>query len=691
MTRGDLSRVRNIGIVAHIDAGKTTLSERILFYAGVEHRMGEVHEGTAVMDWMEEERKRGITITAATTTVAWDDLSINLVDTPGHVDFTVEVERCMRVLDGAVLVLNAVAGLQAQSETVWRQMRRHGVPFVVFVNQCDRAGADFLRCIGDLVRKLGEPAVAVQYPIGSDRGFRTVVDLIERRAWRFREEDLGRVPEEVSVPQDAADDVDVLRAELFDALAQEDEEVLVHVADERDPPTSLLRAALRRRVLARSLIPVLCGAALRNVGIQLLLDAVGHYLPSPLDVPPVRGLDPTAGADSEPVVRQPDAEGPLAALAFKLAVDASEDLTYVRIYSGTLKPGQRVYNPRTQRLERIARVLRMHADARRPLQSAGAGEIVALSGLKDVGTGDTLCDREAPIVLERLQFPEAVITLVVEPESTTDRERLAAALERLAREDPTLDVREDEDTGQWLVAGMGELHLEVMQHRLERDFRVPVRVGQPRVAYREAVREAGRGEAVVDRMLGGKDVFGGVELLIEPDPDQLQLEIDWSPECAIPKAFRPVVEEALRMGAMAGPRFGFPLVYGRIQVLGGGSVPGRDSEVGFAQAATQALRQALGSASVDLLEPVMSFAITAPAEFMSGIMGELQASRAEIGDLIVEGDQRTVVGRVPLFRMFGFSTTLRSLSQGRASCNLEPAGFATVPGEELRTRGLVWD
>ncbi len=690
MGRRDLARVRNIGIVAHIDAGKTTVSERILYYSGVEHRMGEVHEGTAALDWLEEERKRGITITAAATTVEWRDTTINLIDTPGHVDFTVEVERCMRVLDGAVLVLNGVNGLQAQSETVWRQMKRHSVPYIAFVNQCDRPGADFFACISDLERKLGEPAIAVQYPVGTERGFRTVVDLIERRAWTFREEDLGLEPVEVEVSPDVADEVGVLRAELLDAVAEEDEELLACVVEEREPDPASVRRALRARVLARTLVPVLCGAALRNVGVQLLLDAIGSYLPSPLDLPPVKGMSFVKKGEPTEESRPPEDDAPLAALAFKLAADANEELTFVRVYSGTIRPAQKVFNPRVGRMERVARVLRMHADARQPLEFAASGDIVALSGLKNVGTGDTLCDRQHPIVLERLEFPETVITCVVEPQSATDRDKLGVALARLAREDPTLEVREDEDTGQWLVAGMGELHLEVTQHRLERDFRLPIRVGKPRVAYRESVREAGRGEARIDRVLGGKDVFGEVELELLPDADALQPHVEWADGGPVLRDTAQSVEESLLLAAMVGPRFGFPLVHARIRVLRVGSQPGKEPEIGLSQAASQAMRQALGSARIDLLEPVMAFEITAPVEFMSGIIAELNASRADISDLGVDGDERTVLGRVPLAEMFGYSTTLRSLSQGRAGFSLEPDGFAPVPEGELVARGLVW-
>ena len=691
-----LDRLRNLGIVAHIDAGKTTVSERMLFYAGVERRMGEVHEGTAVMDWMEEERKRGITITAAATNLPWRDHRIQLIDTPGHVDFTVEVERCMRVLDGAVLVVNGVAGVQAQSETVWRQMRRHRVPYVAFVNQCDRAGADYFRCIEDLRQRLSVPAIALQYPLGSEKEFRGVVDVLSGEAWHFDAADQGREPRAIEVPAEVADEVAVLRAELVEALADHDEELLAQVLEEVEPELGDLKRVLRRCVLEHTLVPVLCGAALRNVGIQPLLDAVVDYLPSPLDVPPIEGTDPQTG---ESETRPPEADGPLASLAFKLAADVHEDLTFVRIYSGRIVAGKKIWNPRVRRMERIARVLRMHADSKESLTEAGPGDIVALTGCKLTGTGDTLCSRDGQLVLESLEFPEPVITKVVEPTSAADRDKLRAALDRLAFEDPSFRVREDEETGQWLIAGMGELHLEIKQHRLEQDFRLAVQVGQPRVAYREAALSRGEGVGRVERVLGGKTVFGALEVVLEAqaaggvlaeeasaDPPAL----DWDPDCRVPEEFRASVETSLLESAQSGPRFGFPLVGARLVVRGGESRPDTDSELGFNLAAAQALREAMQAAEIALLEPMMAFEIEAPDEFMSGIIADLNANKADITEVRQDGSTRSVQGTVPLVQMFGYSTTLRSLSQGRASFSLQPAGFRPVPEAELAARGLVW-
>ena len=682
--------MRNLGVVAHIDAGKTTVSERILFYSGVENRMGEVHEGTATMDYLEEERARGITITAAATTVPWREHAIHLIDTPGHVDFTVEVERCMRVLDGAVLVVNGVAGVQAQSETVWRQMQRHHVCAIAFVNQLDRPGADFLRCVNDLKKRLGIAAVPVQYPVLAGRTQRLVIDLLTGTAQEYSDADQGRSRLDVAVPQELADEVAVLRAELLEALAEEDEEVLAAVLEERAPDPALLRRALRARVLAGTLVPVLGGAALRNVGIQPLLDAVIDYLPSPLDAPPIEGVH---AVDGTKLVRAPDPAGPPCALAFKLVADPNEDLLFVRVYSGVLRPGAKLYNPRVKRMERIARVLSMHADRRNPVTEARPGEIVALTGCKLTVTGDTLCEHEEPILLERPEFPEPVLTRVVEPQSNAERDKLRAALERLAFEDPTFTAREDQETGQWLIAGMGELHLEIKEHRLQQDFHLAVRVGQPRVAYREAVLSRSRGEGRVDRVLGGVRFFGAVTLELvsaEGEGASAAARIEWLPSCPVPPVHRTAIQEALVLEAQVGPRFGFPLSGVHVQLVGGEHRPEIESEAGLVQAACAALRSALASAEVALLEPVMAFEVGAPAEFTSGIIGDLNAKKAEIRDLSAEGEWRRVEGTVPLFHVFGYATTLRSLSQGRASFALTPAGFRRVPEEELTARGLTW-
>jgi elongation factor G len=686
----DLKQLRNIGIVAHIDAGKTTVSERILYDSGVEHRAGEVDEGTTVLDWMAEERERGITITAAATRIPWRGYEINLIDTPGHVDFTIEVERCMRVLDGAVLVLDAVVGVQAQSETVWRQMARHGVPCIAFVNKCDRVGADVLAATETLQTRLGARGVPVQYPLFEEGALVGVVDLVTRETWSFRGDPRKARGESIPWPEHSADEIAVLRAELLDTLAEEDEGLIETLLEEREPEPGALKAVLRKRVLERSLVPVLCGAALKNIGLQPLLEAVVDYLPSPADLPPVVGQDPKTGAELQ---RGAGPDEPLCALAFKLYAGPHGDLTFVRIYSGTLEQGMRLQNPRTGKKERAMRLLRMHADAGVQLESAGAGDIVAIAGLKFTGTGDTLCAEGAPIVLESLELPVPVITRVAEPSSSADRDKLRAALARLAREDPSFQVHEDEDTGQWHIAGMGELHLEVIEHRLRDEFKVEPHVGQPRVAYREAVIETGRGDGRVDRQLGGKDVFGAVELEVARDPsdngEALHPRVEWRAD-EIPEPFRQAVTEALLQEAQTGPRFGFPLVDALIRVTGGESRKQKDAELGFVQAAAIALREALMAARVELLEPLMAFEIQCPSEFSSGVIADLNSRRAEVGEVLTEGDLRVILGSVPLSQMVGYSTAVRSLSQGRASFTMQTAGFRRVPEEELAARGLVW-
>lgn len=680
-------RLRNFGIAAHIDAGKTTVSERMLYFTGVEHRVGQVDEGTAVMDWMPEERERGITITAAATTLPWRGFALNLIDTPGHVDFTVEVERSMRVLDGAVLVLDGVVGVQAQSETVWRQMQRHHVPTLVFVNKLDRPGADFFVAMDTLRTRLDAPAVPIQLPVYEGGALTRIVDLVRMAVWDFSEVQAGLTASDQPVPIKVADDVGVLRAELLDRLAEEDEVLMNVVLEEREPDPEEILAALRKRVIARTLVPVLCGAALRNVGIQPLLDAVVDYLPSPLDAPPVVGRDPRTGERSE---RRCDPRGPFAALAFKLHSGPHGDLTFLRVYSGTLAPGQAVLNPRGGRKERAQRILRVHADATAATESAEAGDIVAVTGLKVTATGDTLCDPDAPIALESLEIPDPVIERVVEPASAADRDRLREALLRLQHEDPSFRVREDEDSGQWQVYGMGELHLEVMLQRLQREARLEPTVGKPRVAYREAVVGPGRGSGRVERQMGTKDVEAEVELELRPDPQALQLGVEIPSDLTLPLAHRPAVVEALRLEAGVGPRFGFSLVNARVCLISARSREGHEDEVGYVQAAVAALRQAMQSAEVVLQEPLMSFQIDTPAEYASGVIADLNARQAEITSVRSDGALRHVEGEVPLSAMFGYSTVVRTLSQGRASFSMVPSGFRRVPEGELAARGLVW-
>ncbi len=689
-----LADLRNIGIVAHIDAGKTTVTERILHLTGVEHRVGRVDEGTATMDWMAEERERGITITSAATHVTWRAGAINVIDTPGHVDFTVEVERCMRVLDGAILVLDAVAGVQAQTETVWRQMRAHKLACIAFINKCDKPGADVLAACQSLHERLDALCLPVAYPIMQQDKLVGVVDCLSQEAWGLDE---SGVTQARDLPDSLKDEVAVLRAELFDVLAEEDEAVMEAVLGGTEPDPELVQQALRRQVVAGTLVPAVCGAALRGIGVEMLLDSILAWLPSPLDRPPVVGVA-GEGQDGQPLPtpapRLPDADGSTTALAFKVQSSPHGDLTFVRIYAGRIESGGKVWNPRASKMERVGRIQRMHADHGEALEEAQAGDIAVLVGLKHTVTGDTLCDRADPIQLESLTFPDPVIALIVEPSAAADRDKLRVALDRLAREDPSLHVVEDRDTGQWTLQGMGELHLEVNLHRLQGEYGVTPRVGQPRVRYREALSGAGHGAGRVDQTQDGQEVFGSVDLEVHPAPQgapaESDWEVHWGPGVDAPPEIRRAVEEALAQEDMGGPRFGFVLVAGSVRITALGRHPDREDRGAYAQAAIAALGQALRAAPARLLEPRMAFEVQTPEAFSSGIIADLASRRAVVGDVLAEGDLRTITGTVALGQMFGYSTAVRSLSQGRAGFSLTPAGFVEVPEEELEGRGLAW-
>jgi elongation factor G len=680
----DLALLRNFGVAAHIDAGKTTTSERMLFLSGVEHRPGGVDEGTTVLDWMSEERERGITITSAATTIPWRGHSLNLVDTPGHVDFTVEVERCMRVLDGAVLVLDGVAGVQAQSETVWKQIERHSVPCVAFVNKMDKPGADFANAVETIKERLGAAAVPLQVPLQEGEVVVGVVDLLTRKGWRFPEG--AREMVAALVPESTMEDVEVLRSELLDSLAEEDEALLEIVCDGGEPALEDLKRALRARVIERSLLPVFLGAAARGIGVQPVLDAVVDYLPSPLDMPPVEAERLKSG---ERVELACDPGGPLAALCFKLHAGPHGDLCFVRVYSGKLNAGTAVLNARTGKRERINRMVRIHADGGEDVKEAVAGDIVATVGPKSTGTGDTLCSEGWGVVLESVEFPDPVITRVVEPASADDRDKLRTGLERLAHEDPSLQVVEEEASGQWMVSGMGELHLEVIEHRLRDEFRVNARVGQPRVAYREAVTKSHNGEASVDRTIGGKDVYARVALAVEPVAAGEE-GVSFDGACSLEERRQAALAEALRGEAGVGPRFGFPLDGVRVLVQSAVSRDGCESDAAYALAAVAALREALKGAGVVVQEPLMRFRIEAPSEFSSGVIADLNTRAAEIDAVVAHGERTHVEGCVPLSAMFGYATAVRSLSQGRADFSMEPAGYRAVGEGELEVRGLVW-
>ena len=677
-----LALVRNIGIAAHIDAGKTTLSERILFYTGLTHRMGEVHDGNTVMDWMIQERERGITITSAATTCFWRDHQINLIDTPGHVDFTVEVERSLRVLDGAIAVFCAVGGVQPQSETVWRQADRYGVPRIAFVNKMDRSGADFDGVVRQIESQLGARAAPIQIPIGQEESFSGVVDLLEMKALRFPEETLGRTVQEEPIPAELAGRAEQARAVLVERVAEQDDEALTAYLQSPDLPASLLRAALRRATLARKLVPVLCGSALRNKGIQPVLDAVIDYLPCPLDVGPVRGHHPKTG---DPVEREISDHVPLAALAFKVQTDAFGRLVYLRIYSGVLRRGTNAYNPRTRRRERIARLIRLHADAREEIEVLHSGEIGAAVGLKETVTGDTLCAEHQPLALEPIRFPEPVVSMAVEPKSQADRDRLIETLRMLAAEDPTCRVSVNEETGQTIVSGMGELHLEILKDRMEREFRVRANTGKPMVAYRETLRRPVRAESVFDREIAGQAHWARVELALSPAERGSGNEIVVSVDAhQIPESFHDAVRSGVEDALTAGVLAGYPVTDVRVEVVGGAWELSRSSELAFRAAAAEAARSGLLEGEPLLLEPIMNVEVEAPAEFIGEVLGDLNARRGRIREMTSRGGLQVVRAWVPLAELFGYATALRSLTRGRGQHVMEPFRFDAVPEEIQR-------
>ncbi len=683
----DLARLRNFGIVAHIDAGKTTVSERILFYTGVERRMGEVHDGNTALDWMEEERERGITITAATTQCPWRDHVLQLIDTPGHVDFSAEVNRSLRVLDGAVVVLCAVAGVQAQTETVLRQAARYELPWLSFVNKMDRPGADFESAVRSLRERLQAPVVPVQIPAGSGPGFEGVVDLIEERLLRFSPEDEGRTVSSEPIPEALREAAERARTTLCEAMAETREDLLDLYLEHGRLEAEVLRPALREAVRDHRLVPALCGAALRNVGIQPLLDGIVDWLPSPLDRRSIRGHDPSD--PSRVLERAPDPAGPVCLLVFKLQHDRHGDLCFCRIYSGTLREGDQLHNARHDKVERVQQIWQMHADEHRRVTEAGPGAIVVLPGLKHVETGDTLFSRGAPIALQPMEFPAPVIRQTVEPRSLADRDRLLEALHILDREDPTLHVSFDEDSGQAMLSGMGELHLEVALHRLERDFRIQARTGRPLVAYRETLAEPAEAEGRAERPQGEGRSFVRLRIRAEPAGEG-QAEVTASPEAAA--VLGPAVLEGLQREAPAllqgSGSLGYPLQGLRVRILEVESGPGGDSpplELVLG-ALSRALEQALEGRSL-LLEPIMALHVEVPEDHLSGVLADLNSRGAEMRELVARGDRRLISASAPLDALFAWSTQLRSLTQGRGTFTMEPEGYAPVP--ESRRSALL--
>ena len=676
--RRPLARVRNIGIIAHIDAGKTTTSERMLFYSGRVHRMGEVHDGNTVMDWMIQEKERGITITSAATTFYWRDHQVNLIDTPGHVDFTMEVERSLRVLDGAVGVFCGVGGVQPQSETVWQQADRYHVPRLVFVNKLDRVGADFDSVVDQINRRLGSTAIPVQIPWGREDQFRGVIDLLEMRGILFddaRPADAVRyesIPEEFSVAAERA------RAGLIERLSEKDEQVLAAYVENPDVPAAVLREGLRRQTLANQVVPVLCGSSLRNKGIQPLLDAVVDFLPAPIDSHAVSGHHPKT---DEILTREANDFGPMSALAFKLQNDPFIGrLVFVRVYSGQIKKGQNIYNPRLRKRERITRLVLLHADHRDDIDALYSGEIGAVVGLKEVTTGDTLCVENQPIELERIRFPEPVISMAIEPRSQADRDKLLEALTALAMEDPTCVISQDAETGQTLISGMGELHLEILRDRLLREFKVQANTGKPMVAYRETVTLVAEADHVFDREIAGSVQFARLMLVVEPrnrgEGNAIEFEVSTD---RVPGEFRDAIRQGLGDGLATGSLANCALADVRVRVVGGAADEATSTDVAFRTAAVLALRDALSRAGVVMLEPIMKLEIITPSEYMGDVLGDVSARRGRVREMTARGMVQVIAADVPLAELFGYSTAIRSLTKGRASYTMEPTCFDRVP------------
>ena len=675
----DISRVRNIGIAAHIDAGKTTTSERILYYTGSNYKVGEVHEGTATMDWMEQERERGITITSAATTCAWKDHTINLIDTPGHVDFTVEVERSMRVLDGAVAVFCAVGGVEPQSETVWRQADKYHVPRIAFVNKMDRIGADFASVVKAMHERLGANAVPLQMPIGAEDDFAGIVDLIEQKAFYFSGV-LGQPPAEGVIPAELAVSAKQGRDNIIEALSDFSDDIMTLYLEGKPVGSELIRKTLREAVIGLKVVPVLCGSAFKNKCIEPLLDAVVEYLPSPIDLPPVKGVSP---ANPEEVLeRHSSPDEPFTALAFKVAVDPFlGKLFFLRVYSGKLEKGSALYNPTSGQRERIGRIMRMHSNKREDIDSMEAGMIVAVPSLKNTKTGDTLCDEANPIVLESLEFPEPVISLAVEPATQQDKVKLSKGLNALADEDPTFKVHTDEESGQTVISGMGELHLEIIVDRLKREFGVDVKVGNPQVAYREAIRKPARAEGKYIRQSGGRGQYGHVVFEIEPiEGGKYEFE-DKIVGGVIPKEFIVSVEKGLEEAIQSGVLGGYPVIGVKVALVDGSYHEVDSSEMAFKIAASMGFKDAMKKADPVLMEPVMSVEVVTPEEYVGDVIGDLSSRRGRIDGMDIRANARIIRAFVPLVGMFGYATDLRSKTSGRANYSMQFDHYEQTPAE----------
>lgn len=676
-----IEKYRDIGIIAHIDAGKTTVSERVLFYTGISHKLGEVHEGKAIMDWMEQERERGITITAATTTCFWkveeEEYRINIIDTPGHIDFTAEVQRSLRVLDGAVVVFDGVAGVEPQSETVWRQADKFKVPRICFINKLDRMGASFDKSLESILQKLSPNAVAVQLPIGEEGNFAGIIDLLKMKALRF-EGDFGQTVKEEDIPTDFSEKAKEWREKLVEKIAAEDEKLLEKYLAGKKISSEELRKVLRKAVLEYKLIPVFCGSALRNKGVQQVLDAVCYYLPSPKDLPPVKGIDANTSKEIE---RKPEDKEPFSALVFKIAADPYVGtLTFFRVYSGELQKGSYLLNTTTGEKERIGRILRMHAKEREEVSEVFAGDIAATVGLKNTKTGHTLCDEQKPIILEQITFPEPVISIRIEPKTKADQEKMGVALKRLAEEDPTFRVKGDLETGETIISGMGELHLEIIVDRMKREFKVEGNVGRPQVAYRETIRDTSEAEGKYIRQSGGRGQYGHVWLKVEPKERGQGFEfIDEIKGGIIPKEFIPAVEKGIKEAMDKGVVAGYPMVDSKVTLYDGSFHDVDSSEIAFKIAGSIAFQEAAKRAKPVLLEPVMRMEVVVPSEFFGDTIGDLSARRGKIDETKDRLNLKVIDAFVPLSEMFGYATSLRSLTEGRGTFTMEFSQYEQVP------------
>ncbi len=675
-----IERVRNIGIIAHIDAGKTTTTERILYYTGKSYKIGDIDEGTTQMDWMAQERERGITIVSAATTTFWRDHRINIIDTPGHVDFTAEVERALRVLDGGIIVFDAEEGVQSQSETVWRQADKYKVPRLAFINKMDKMGADFENTLKMIEDRLGAKVAVVTYPIGVEKDFIGVIDILRQKAfiWDEKKEPKGEKFEEKEIPADLQDKFKEYREKIIEQVAEIDEELIDKFLNEEEVSLKELKAGLRKATIANKLVPVYAGSSLRNKGVQPLLDGVVDFLPSPLDLPPIKGKNPQTDQEEE---RKTDPQSSLAALAFKVQTDPHVGrLNYIRIYSGALKVGDVVYNAVQRKKERVSRLLLMHADQKESIQQAEAGEIVAAVGLKETTTGDTLCIKEKPIILESISFPDPVISLAIEPKTRTDQEKLSYSLKALSEEDPTFKIRFNSQTGQTTIAGMGELHLEILVDRLKREFNVSTNTGQPQVAYKETIKKMAKAEGKYIRQSGGRGQYGHCYLRVEPLPQGEGFKfINEIKGASIPSEFIPAIEKGVKEAMSKGVLAGYPLVDMSVAVYDGTFHDVDSSEIAFKIAGSMALQEAVKKAELLLIEPIMKLEVTTPEEFLGDVIGDLSSKRAQILETQDRDKVKIIKGTVPLAEVSGYATTLRSLTQGRATFYLEPSHYEEIP------------